>query len=190
MTIVTKYCNCHYCLKNQEIVNPYGIYHNKLFLSGVSLEFDYRTTALCRYGCEKFRKKPTCPPNIPGIEYYSNVLNEYEGVFVLGRKYPYSDGLFSTHWRNYSTREIHELVLKKEIELFNNGFVYSKAFIGGSCKLCSPDVCKSHKCVRPHKGRVPIEATGINILSLMTAIGLEYQEPPVDYFWRLGLVFF
>ena len=185
-----KYCNCSHCLRNEIIDNPYSIFESEFLLKEIHLDFDYRTEALCKYGCARYGSKPTCPPNIPSMEYYIKALHEYERIFVLGRRYPYSDGFFSQHWRNYSTNEIHNLVLKKEVELFKKGHIYAKAFIGGSCKLCHADRCNPRRCNNPSKGRVPIEATGLNVLALMREIGLEYQEPPVSYFWRIGMVFF
>ena len=187
---MSKYCSCSHCIKKETIPNPYEIYQKEVSLRDIDLDFDHRTTALCEFGCTKFGKKPTCRPYIPPMEYYIEALNEYKNICILGRRYPYSDGLFSIHWRNYSTNEIHDLLLKKEIELFKTGNAYAKAFIGGSCKVCPADVCNPERCIVPHKGRVPLEATGINVFSMLKGIGLDYQEPPVEYFWRIGLVFF
>ena len=187
---MTQFCNCSYCSKKESIINPYAIYQKEFSLTELQLSFDYRVTALCKYGCKRFRNKPTCPPNIPDMEYYVRALNECENIYIIGRKYPYCDGLFSIHWRTYSTNEVHHLLLKKEVELFKKGYVYAKAFIGGSCKVCSPNVCNPKRCNRPHKGRAPIEGIGLSVFSLMTAIGLEYQEPPEDFFWRTGVVLF
>lgn len=185
-----KYCNCIYCLKNETIDNPYDIYRKKFPLKEIELSFDYRASAMCRFGCEKFKKKATCPPNIPEIEFFRRVLNGYRYIYILGRQYPYDDGFFSTHWRTYSTNEVHDLLLKKERELFKEGSVYAKAFIGGSCKVCSSDNCDPERCRIPGKGRIPLEATGINIFSLINSLGLEYEEPPVHFFWRIGAVFY
>lgn len=185
-----RYCNCSRCIRGEQIPNPYPLYENQVSLSEVTLEFDYRTTALCRYDCNKFGKKPTCPPNIPQMEYYRRIFSECSTIAVIGRKYPYSDGNFQNHWRSYSTNEIHDLLLNKEKALFKEGRIYAKAFIGGSCKACPTDSCNSHRCSVPGKGRVPLEATGLNVYVLMKSFGLEYQEPPVDYFWRLGVVLF
>ena len=187
---MTKYCRCNICLRNKIIINPYAIYQESFSLKDIRPDFDYRVTALCKFGCGKFNKKPTCPPNIPEMDFFKNALNEYNHIYILGRKYPYSDGLFSNHWRTYSTNEVHDLLLKKELELFNDGHLYAKAFIGGSCKTCSPDICNPARCVVPRKGRIPLEATGIQVFSLMRSLGLEYEEPPVNYFWRIGMVFF
>jgi len=185
-----KYCHCNHCLQNEIIANPYNIYERELSLSEIRFEFDIRTASLCRFDCKRFRKKPSCPPNIPDMEYYKKVFMAYTNIYIIGGKYPYADGLFQSHWRNYSTNEIHDLLLKKEIELFKKGHIYAKAFIGGSCKACPSQVCDPVRCRFPNKGRVPIEATGLHVFLLMTSLGLEYQEPPIDFFWRIGVVFF
>jgi predicted metal-binding protein len=185
-----KYCGCSACLKNETIENPYDIYQKQFLIEDISLNFEYQVSAMCRFGCGKFNKKATCPPNIPGIEFFQRVLSEYHHVHILGRRYPYNDGHFSSHWRTYSTNEVHNLLLKKEKYLFGEGWAYAKAFIGGSCKVCSSDNCDPERCRVPSKGRIPLEATGVNIFSLMTSLGLEYEEPPIHYFWRLGAVFF
>jgi predicted metal-binding protein len=183
-------CGYNSRIQHNKRTNPYDIYQGKFAIKEIGLNFDYRVSAMCKFGCEKFNKKVTCPPNIPEIEYFQNVLSEYRHIYILARQYPYNDGFFQTHWRTHSTNEIHELVLNKEKALFSEGWVYAKAFIGGSCKICSSDNCGSARCRVPGKGRIPLEATGLNIFSLMTSIGLEYEEPPIHYFWRLGSIFF
>jgi predicted metal-binding protein len=177
-------------LENNLVKNPYEIYQRVFSLKELTLDFDYRVAAMCQFGCKWFGKKATCPPNVYDFRRYKDIFDEYTSVNIIGRKYPYSDGLFLKHWRGYSTNEIHSLLLKKEAELFRKGNVYAKAFIGGSCKLCPPGFCSSGKCRMPQKGRAPVEATGLSVFSLMEEIKLEYQEPPVDYFWRMGLVFY
>lgn len=184
------FCNCRYCTNGHPINNPYPVYHKTFLIDELHLVFDYRVAAMCKYGCKKYRKKPTCPPNIPDIEYFKKALNEYENILILGRRYPYSDGYFSTHWRTYSTNEIHHMLLEKESELREKGFLYAKAFIGGSCKLCPDDMCVGAICKLPSKGRIPLEATGINVFKLMSELGLLFEEPPINFFWRLGAVFY
>lgn len=185
-----RYCSCSHCLKNEILFNPYDVYEREFLLSEITLDFDHRTSALCKYDCKKYRHKATCPPNIPEPEYYKKVFSESSHIFIIGKKYPYADGFFESHWRNYSTNQIHDLLLQKEKELFKKGFMYAKSFIGGSCKACPNEFCNPRRCNAPGKGRVPLEATGLNVFSLMKCFELEYQEPPVEYFWRIGLVLF
>lgn len=185
-----KYCDCEYCLKGQEMPNPYPVFEHNVLVMDLKLEFDKRVSALCQFDCKRYNKKPTCPPNVPEPEYYKRALEGYTHACLIGRRYPYSDGLFQLHWRNYSTNEIHALVLTKEYELFKDGNAYAKAFIGGSCKHCPSDICNPKRCNVPARGRVPLEGTGINVFLLMKSVGIEYQEPPVDFFWRFGCVFY
>jgi predicted metal-binding protein len=185
-----RFCDCNFCKKKQEIKNSYDIYEKNYLIDDVNIDFDVRVAALCKYDCSKYNKKATCPPVIPGFEYYRRALMGYKNICVIGRRYPYSDGLFIAHWRKYSTNEIHYLLLQKETELFRSGFVYAKSFIGGSCKYCESSKCGPDRCSVPSKGRVPLEGTGINVYSLMKSIALPFQEPPEEYFWRIGCVFY
>lgn len=187
---MNKYCTCHDCIEGNEIINPFVLYSKTHPTKEVNLTFDIRVTALCRYGCERFKRKPTCPPNIPATDYFQVALKKYENIHVLGRQYPYEDGMFQSHWRTYSTNEIHDRLIIKERELFNLGHVYAKSFIGGSCKVCSGSSCNPSKCNIPKRGRVPLEATGINVFQLIKSIGMDYQEPPRNFFWRIGAVFY
>ena len=188
--MMSKYCNCIKCAKNEKVKNPFKIYQDIFSLKEIALDFDLRVSAMCRFGCKWFGQKIMCPPNIPDAGYYAAAFRDYNFLCIIGRKYPYSDGFFFSHWRNYSTNEIHELLLEKEKELFKKGHIYAKAFIGGSCKLCFPNNCSSTRCRMPSKGRAPVEAAGINVFSIMKTSGLEYQEPPKDYFWRIGIVLY
>jgi predicted metal-binding protein len=185
-----RYCDCSYCVSGRSIENPFEIYEKKFELTQIDLTFDYRAVAQCRFGCNKFNNKATCPPNIPEMEFFQRAFREYQYIYILGRRYPFNDGNFMSHWRSYSTNEVHNLLLKKEDDFFQEGWLYAKAFIGGSCKICSSDNCKSNICRIPSKGRAPLEATGVNIFKLMTSLGLDYENPPVNYFWRIGAVFF
>ena len=169
--------------------NPFEIYSNQFKVSELNLSFDYRVAAQCKVGCTRYKNKPTCPPYIPDIKFYNRVLKEYENIVVIARKYPYSDGNFQSYWRNHSTNEIHNMLLIKERELFKAGYIYAKAFIGGSCKACLSG-CNPQRCNMPSRGRVPIEATGLNVYLLMNKLSLDYDEPPKNYFWRLGVIFF
>ena len=184
------YCTCRNCVEGNEPNNPYVLYSKPYKLTDIELIFDIRAAALCRYGCERFKRKPTCPPNIPKSDFFEIAIKKYDNIYVLGRQYPYDDGMFQSHWRTYSTNEIHDRLITKERELFNQGYIYAKSFIGGSCKVCSSNSCNPSKCNIPKRGRVPLEATGVNVFHLIKSIGMDYQEPPKDFFWRIGVVFY
>ncbi|MBN2689836.1 MAG: DUF2284 domain-containing protein [Gammaproteobacteria bacterium] len=183
-------CNCKYCSTGKEIANKYPLYMQEHDLSSLPLSFDYRVNIMCQLGCSRYRKKPMCPPFIPDYKFYEKVFAEYSKILIVGRQYPYDDGFFDVHWRTYSTNEIHSLLLQVEIEKFQMGHVYAKAFIGGACKLCAANVCDGSKCLRPNKARASLEGTGLDVFSLMNYLDLRFQEPPKQYFWRIGAVIY
>lgn len=170
-------------------LNPYPIYSKRYAIKDIQLEFEHRVTAQCRIGCARYRRKATCPPNVPSFEIYQQILRAYDEIVIIARRYPFADGYFAEYWREHSTNEIHKLLLSQEMELFKSGNIYAKAFIGGSCKLCSTD-CNPVRCNQPGRGRAPLEATGMNVFSLMNQLGLLYENPPIHFFWRLGVVFY
>jgi len=47
--------------------------------------------------------------------------------------------------------------------------------------------CRS-PCVNPEKGRIPMEATGINVVETCRKSGLRLRFPAVGNFWRIGLI--
>ncbi|MDO8343832.1 MAG: DUF2284 domain-containing protein [Cellvibrio sp.] len=187
---MSRFCNCDKCLKKIVITNPFEGFEKHQKVKDSRLFFDIRVRSMCTFACGKYGKNPCCPPNVPMMDEFRDVISAYENVSVIGQRYPYSDGLFASHWRTYSTNEIHHRLLEKELELFNAGHHYAKTFIGGSCKVCPPDLCLPEKCKVPPKGRMPLEATGIDVYGFMKSFGLEFQEPPIDYFWRLGVIFY
>lgn len=183
-------CHCASCVKNELIANPYPLFEADRARSELVLVFDERVAAQCAYGCVWFGKKATCPSQTADSARLRLLLEEYERLYIIGRRYPFSDGLFGAHWRTYSTNEIHGLLLDKEEEFFSQGHWYAKSFIGGSCKICSSDICTPKRCRMPSKGRPPLESVGLDVLALLRTMGLEYQQPPREYFWRIGAVFY
>jgi predicted metal-binding protein len=62
---------------------------------------------------------------------------------------------------------------------------------GGSVEVLANFVknkkCKS-PCVNPEKGRIPMKATGINVVETCRKFGLRLRFPAVGKLWRIGLI--
>jgi len=62
---------------------------------------------------------------------------------------------------------------------------------GGSIEVLANFVknkkCKS-PCVNPEKGRIPMKATGINVVETCRRFGLRLRFPAVGKLWRIGLI--
>ena len=67
----------------------------------------------------------------------------------------------------------------------NNSLAIS--FIGGSCKLCK-NGCGKERCNNPGMARIPLEATGVNVIKTLENIGIKVQFPIKDRFYRYGLI--
>ena len=90
--------------------------------------------------------------------------------------------------RRESTNYLHKSLLELEKILWKNEQVLGVSFIGGSCKLCK-DGC-APICRNPVNSRIPVEATGINVLSTIKNelnIEIKFNEPGILY--RVGLLF-
>lgn len=101
----------------------------------------------CKYGCEEYGKKLTCPPHSPSFEEMKEILSEYNKALLL-------HGHLSWQMR-YITAEIEKLA-------FSLGFYKAFGLGAGPCKLCENcDTARS--CVRTMEARPSMEACGIDV---------------------------
>lgn len=139
--------------------------------------FEERVKINCFY-CAKYKHKWACPPNIPDID-YKKVFSEYDHFMIVG-------GTFTADQRELSTNVLHKHLLKLERVLWERECPLAISFIGGSCKLCKQ--CSPDKCSNPASARIPLEATGVNVVKTLSNIGiyLNFNEGTIS---RYGLLF-
>jgi len=148
------------------------------------LVFEERVLLNCFY-CPKYNVNWTCPPKIPNFD-YKKIFSEYENLLVVYYKKNFVD-LITDKDRKESTNFLHKALLKMEKILWENGYPLAVSFIGGSCKLCDSD-CSSNKCSNSKLARIPLEACGINVIKSMKNIGIDIPFPPVNFFYRIGML--
>lgn len=101
----------------------------------------------CKYGCEEYGKKLTCPPHSPSHEDMREILREYNTALLL-------HGRLSWQMR-YIAAEIEKLA-------FSLGFYKAFGLGAGPCKLC--EGCEtSALCIRTMEARPSMEACGIDV---------------------------
>lgn len=146
------------------------------------LVFDVRTRIQCVY-CERYGKKLTCPPNIPDLDYFFEFFKRYSrGVLIL-KKY----NALTDETRVLSTRELTQKVIEIETNYKKQGYYYAAGFIGGSCKECKR--CPKSGCVHPDRARIPLEATGVDVIKTCERLGIILPRPAEGKpFYRVGLV--
>jgi predicted metal-binding protein len=149
-----------------------------------SIIFEERVSLNCFY-CSKYNIKWTCPPRIPNID-YKKIISEYSNINIISIDIPITDTNFEDV-RTESTNKLHRALLMLEKELWNNNNSLAVSFIGGSCKLCK-NGCGENKCNQPGLARIPIEATGINVVESLKSIGIDVIFPIKDKLSRYGML--
>lgn len=145
--------------------------------------FEERVKQKC-FHCVNYKSKWTCPPNIPDVNYVK-MFSEYSNAVILKCELDLTNSNFDEN-RTISTNKIHKALLYLEEQLFKNNEVLAISFIGGSCKLCKN--CPDTKCAYPYLSRMPIEATGCNVIESFKLYGIEISFPLKDKFFRYGLL--
>lgn len=149
--------------------------------------FEERVKLLC-FHCEKYNKSWTCPPKIPDIN-YKELFNNYKKAIILYYlKKDIKEKEFESI-RSESTNVLHKKLLEMEKICWDNNSPMAVSFIGGSCKLCK-NGCSPDRCRLPYMARIPIEATGVNVIESLKRVGIDIKFPPKDTLGRYGVLFF
>ena len=148
------------------------------------LLFDDRALLKC-FNCSKYNSKWTCPPKCPMINYKELMMKYREGILVVV-KMNFDENDFEKV-RKESSNKLHKILLRIEKDGFNRENHYTLSFIGGSCKLCNNE-CGKNKCKNPQAARVPLEATGVDIVKTLDKYGYKLKFPVRDQLCRVGLL--
>lgn len=145
--------------------------------------FEKRNELLCFY-CARYNVKWTCPPRIPKADYKA-IFDEYTHALFLYLDQPIEDDYEKN--RIDSSVLLHKALLQVESFLLENGNAVRLSFIGGSCKLCK-NGCAPDKCVNPYLARIPLEATGVNIIKSAETAGVSIVFPVTQFIRRIGII--
>ena len=149
-----------------------------------NLIFEERVLLQCRH-CSKHKVVWTCPPNLPDID-FRKLFSEYDNALIVYCKIPFTEDTFDIV-RVDSSNLLHRTLLEAEKFLWGNDHPLAVSFIAGSCKLCT-NGCDPHGCRQPTLARIPLEATGVNVVKSLESINLTISFPPKDNLYRLGLL--
>lgn len=151
--------------------------------------FDIRATYQCRT-CSHYGKCHTCPPEIPTISHWKELIQQYNcaELYVLLTKY--TPASFDTV-RIESAKKLHSMLIYREKECFSHNLYWAASLVGGSCRICS-DGC-GETCRHPEKARVAMEGAGIDVISTCKKAGVilpDYPHPTPEngILARVGLL--
>lgn len=148
-----------------------------------NLDFKESVKLLCFY-CRNYNNKWTCPPRIDKLD-YRKIFSEYNNRLLIYKRFDFTEENYEIV-RRESTLELHNKLLELEKFLFESNYPFATSFIGGSCKLCKE--CNEDRCNNPTKARIPIEATGIDLISSFKKIGIDIKFPVKDHLYRYGIL--
>ncbi len=151
---------------------------------------DFRATYKCRT-CPRYGTKPTCPPNIPDFDYFKRLFAAYKYGILVGKSYCYSGKEEYSHVREESGPRVQNIMLTLEHQAFQRNYYWAITFIGGSCRGCNSCPEDGKICKNPARGRIPLEATGVNVIETCQRVGIELSPfpHPMDngILYRIGL---
>jgi len=164
-----------YCEKN-----------NLLCVSASAKDFIFEESVKMNcYYCGRHGQNWRCPPHIPEID-YKKLFSEFENLLFVYSIFKLTDQT-RDNVRYDSTNHIHKSLLAMEKILINYDKPSALSFIGGSCKLCK-NGCGADRCNNPYQSRMPLEATGLNIVKTVSKYGINIRWPVDDALIRIGLL--
>jgi len=146
---------------------------------------DENVRELCKE-CKRYGLKVCCPPYLPKIEFFRDKFNQYEKGVLIIKQFIIDD---VKNWKNLgkvSSEKLREDMMNFVSTLHSNFVCYG----AGSCKNCTE--C-SWPCKFPNKQLIPLEGTGINVVSLVEDVADITIKFPVEnygYFYRVGMVLY
>ena len=146
--------------------------------------FEERVKLSCFY-CARYNVCWRCPPKIPQLD-YPKIMSEFEHAALVWVDMPMTKETYADV-RSESSVRLHHAVLGLEKELLKNHVDIYLSFIGGSCKLCK-NGCGKERCNNPYLARIPLEATGINVVKTVEKYGIKVEFPATTHMMRIGMV--
>lgn len=125
--------------------------------------------------CGRYGKHYMCPPYTDSLEEIKAKLSEFHRGVLL----QYSKTLDVTSDEKgllQTMVEFHNMILKFEDRLRDQGLKHLWGLIAGTCGLC--DDCKAQTgdpCPYPDKARRSMESLAVNVVALLEKLGLDCE---------------
>ena len=132
----------------------------------------------CLHGCQHYKRHMFCPPACPDEVHMRDVIGSYGSARICYEMFEF----VSEQDMREKFVEMHLQVMEQE-RLLRSDNRFAMAFISTACNACDAVTCELTHCRRPHIGRMPICATGIDIQHLITVV-LGLAKEDAAFFWR------
>jgi predicted metal-binding protein len=121
----------------------------------------------CKFGCEGYGERLTCPPRSPSPEQTRRMVSEYRyALLVHFKRSP------DPVRKNKKKFTITEFISDLERTIFLDGYFKAWGMGCGPCRICRtcPDECK-----HPRKARPSMEACGISVFETARKAGFPIE---------------
>ena len=160
-----------------------------------------RVVLKCRFGCDDYGKRLTCPPFVPKVDEFRKMLKDYKYALIVKFKSPaeadkdVSRNLLRSQYDSTMSRDLREkaskfwsdwendkkrillAVLELEKAAFNKGYTFAVGFTSGSCGLCEKCNAEAGICLHPTMARCPEHAVGVNMKKTAEKAGMPISFP-------------
>ncbi len=148
------------------------------------LIFNIKAQEACK-SCKRYGLTGCCPPNIGTFDYYRELIPMYRYGKLFIETYDIKEDEDYKKLGKDSSLQLHRQLLAEREKLINEGHYFNILLGGGSCKYCDKCVIP---CRLPHFRAIPIEATGIDVVSTLKKLGIDISFPVKDSFVRVGML--
>jgi len=161
-------------------------------LSVDDIVLDERTRLKCLVPvCPDYGVNLMCPPNLPPISKFKEILSCYHKAILMKMLIPLSGVPRNSREKRGETsapptaedmasvdsaqKKLHQVVNRVEALCFAAGYHFAAGFLGGTCCLCRKCVGISSglPCRYPLKARPAMEAMGIDVVATVKKAGLQ-----------------
>jgi predicted metal-binding protein len=160
-----------------------------------------RVVLKCRFGCDDYGKKLTCPPYTLKVDEFRKMLKDYKHALIVKFRSPaeadkdVSRNLLRSQYDSTMSRDLREkaskfwsdwksdkkrillAVLELEKAAFNKGYTFAVGFTSGSCGLCEKCNVEAGICLHPTMARCPEHAVGVNMKKTTEKAGIPITFP-------------
>ncbi len=171
--------------------------------------FDPIVQAYCnnpKFRCPNYNHSWCCPPNAPYLE---DKVSEFKKLFIIYFQFDlkfYIKEVKAKHPKRSESRILNSLYrknlvrdyLEQEIFEFFNEYKekYDEKLVlwDGFCRVCynEKDKCCTYDsgepCRYPDRKRYSMEAVGIHVTNTVKNLNFDIEWPPVNHYYRFGLV--
>ena len=150
---------------------PLYTYH---FITPDDLEFADRIRYICQHDCPMYGKSWACPPGVGTVAECEGKCKAFQNCLMLSTITEVAD--IADIDATLATRPEHEAVTNAVRDLFRAQGLDPYILSTEACTLCPRcTILDGEPCRHPDKMHPCVESHGINILSLLESMGLNFQ---------------